>query len=276
MNKVRRIAGERSVGHLGTLDPLATGVLPLLLGSATRLARFYGQADKVYQARVRFGFATDTYDAEGDRTTEEKTVSVTRDQLGPAIATFQGRTRQIPPQFSAKKVAGVPAYKLARAKKSVELAPVEVEVFAIELVELALNEIVLRIHCSSGTYVRAIAHDLGILLGCGAHLAALRRLRSGAFSIEQSYTLPGLEKMQSEDRLAEAIIDAATLLPEIPAVITDSITTAQIRNGRNFHTSPFLVRSSSQFVRALTESGSLLAIGEAVLPNVYHPVVVLA
>jgi tRNA pseudouridine55 synthase len=276
VNKVRRLAGERSVGHLGTLDPLATGVLPLLIGTATRLARFYGQSDKVYEARVRFGFATDTYDADGEATTEPVDVVLDRELLERALAGFTGRIQQLPPRFSAKKVGGVPSYKLARAKKDVELAPVDVEIFSIDLLDVSGSEAALRVHCGSGTYVRSLAHDLGLVLGCGAHLAELRRTKSGEFSIGAAHTLEELQQWKDESRFEEAVLPAAALLPGFPAVVTDAVTLAQIRHGRDFHTNPFLVKAGSQFVKAVSESGSLVAIGQAVLPNLYHPVVVLA
>ena len=264
---------ERSVGHLGTLDPMGTGVLPLLIGSATRLAKFFTRADKVYEVCVRFGFATDTYDATGEREGEELPVTFTREDLERALTGFVGVTQQLPPRFSAKKIHGVPAYKLARAKKEVELAPVEIEIFQIEILSFAELEATLRVHCGSGTYVRSLAHDLGLVLGCGAHLSALRRTRSGDFAIDRAYTLEKLEGLTS---IEEAIIPACELLPEFPNVEMDSISAAQIRHGRNFRTNPFRVEAGSRFVKALTESGSLLAIGEAVLPNLYHPVIVMA
>lgn len=276
VNKVRRLAGERAVGHLGTLDPLATGVLPLLIGAATRLARFYGQSDKVYEARMRFGFATDTYDAEGEPATEQVEVVLDREKLERALGGFLGRMQQLPPRFSAKKVGGVPSYKLARARKDVELPPVEVEIFSIEVREISANEACLRVHCASGTYVRSLAHDVGMVLGCGAHLAGLRRTKSGEFSIGEAHTLEELQRWKDESRFEDAVLPAAQLLPGFPAVVTDAVTLAQIRNGRDFHTNPFLVRAGAQFVKALTEGGSLVAIGQAVLPNLYHPVVVLA
>ncbi len=181
VNKIRRIAGERSVGHLGTLDPLATGVLPLLVGRATRLAKFYGSSDKVYEATIRFGFATTTYDTEGDATTDAVSVTLDREQLDGALAQFRGPISQVPPAFSAKKIRGVAAYKLARRDQVVELAPVNVEIHSLELLRVSGDMVELRVHCSSGTYIRSLAHDLGQVLGCGAHLTVLRRTRSGEF-----------------------------------------------------------------------------------------------
>ena len=174
------------MGHLGTLDPMATGVLPLLIGPATRLAKFYGQADKIYEARIRFGFATNTYDAEGEPTSEPMDVSLDRDVIERAIDGFRGPISQIPPAFSAKKIRGVPAYKLARQEKAVELAAVDVEIFSLDLLAVEGDEAALRVHCGSGTYIRSLAHDLGRVLGCGAHLAQLRRTKSGDFGIEEA------------------------------------------------------------------------------------------
>ena len=269
VNKIRRITGERSVGHLGTLDPLATGVLPLLIGRATRLARFYGTADKVYEATIRFGFATTTYDAEGDATTEAMSVSLDRVELELALARFRGPIEQIPPAFSAKKIRGVAAYKRARRDEVVELAPVKVEVHIAELLSVSGDTAELRVHCSSGTYVRSIAHDLGQVMKCGAHLTALRRTRSGDF--DDSRTIAQLEV-----DFASSLIPAAALLPGMPAVEIDEATTALIRHGRDFRTNPFRVSMDAKYVKAVSEVGELIAIGEAVLPNLYHPVVVLS
>jgi tRNA pseudouridine55 synthase len=270
VNRVRRLAQERSIGHLGTLDPMGTGVLPLLIGSATRLAKFFTRADKVYEVRVRFGFATDTYDATGERASEEVPVTFTREELERTLAGFHGVIQQLPPRFSAKKIRGVPAYKLARANQDVELAPVEIEIFEIAILAFEGGQAALRVHCGSGTYVRSLAHDVGLVLGCGAHLTALRRTRSGDFALEQAYTLE-----QLETDIEHKVLPASKLLPDFPPVTVDPASETQIRHGRNFRTSPFRVDTGAKFVKALTESGALLAIGEAVLPNLYHPVVVL-
>ena len=161
VNKVRRFAGTKKVGHLGTLDPSATGVLPLVVGRATRLAQFYTRHDKVYEGVIRSGFATDTYDAEGAPTSPEQAVNVTAEQLEPLLAQFRGKISQVPPAVSAKKIAGRPAYELARKNIAVELKPVEIEIFSLDLLGVAGNQATIRLHCSSGTYVRSIAHDLG-------------------------------------------------------------------------------------------------------------------
>ncbi len=170
VNRVRRILGQRSVGHLGTLDPLATGVLPLVIGNLTRLAQFYTTSEKVYEGAIRFGFATDTYDAEGDRITEPKLVQVTLEQCRGLAARFQGIIEQIPPPFSAKKIHGIPAYKLARKHKEVPLTPVQVEIKEFEILAVDRDGATFRARVASGTYMRSVAHEMGQKLGCGAHL----------------------------------------------------------------------------------------------------------
>ena len=168
VNKIRRFANTRKVGHLGTLDPMATGVLPLLIGRATRLAQFFGKADKIYEGSICFGHSTDSYDAEGKPTSPDVAVDLDRSVIEDLLGSFRGRIWQTPPPVSAKKIQGTRAYKLARQNIDVQLAPVEVEIFEIDLLRLSGNEIDVRVHCASGTYVRSIAHDLGQSLGPGA------------------------------------------------------------------------------------------------------------
>jgi tRNA pseudouridine55 synthase len=268
---MRRIAATKRVGHLGTLDPLATGVLPLVLNRATRLSQFLMKADKVYEAEVRFGFATNTYDSEGTPITD----AVDAAALDRALDAFRGEFQQMPPPVSAKKIDGVPAYKLARKNKPVELEPVAVTVHSLELTACQGATANLRIHCSSGTYVRSIAHELGQALGCGAHLSALRRTRAGAFDLSQARTLDELAELAAAGRLAEALIPSVDLLPHFPAERIDLATAGLIRQGRDFRVSPFRVRSGAPFVRAVGEDGDLVAIGEMKLPNLYHPMLVL-
>jgi tRNA pseudouridine55 synthase len=274
VNRVRRLAGTRKVGHLGTLDPLATGVLPVLIGSATRLAQFFGRADKRYEGTVQFGFSTDTYDAAGKPASEPRDCRPDRVQVERALDAFRGCIRQIPPPVSAKKIAGTPAYKLARQNKPVTLEACEVEVYALELLRCEGNQINLRVHCSAGTYVRSIAHDLGQALGCGAFLESLRRTRSGAFDISDAYTLDELAALAAQDRIAEALIPAARLLPDVPAASVDGPTVGFIRQGRDFRLSPFRPSPDAPLVKAVGPDGDLVAIGEARLPHVYHPILV--
>src|SRR4051812_3209796 len=192
VNRVRRILGEKSIGHLGTLDPMATGVLPLVAGRMTRLAQFYTASSKSYEGEIRFGFATDTYDAEGEQVGDACDVKVTLEQLKEAARAFVGVIQQTPPTYSAKKIGGVPAYKMARKNKEVELPSVEVEVREFEITGLEDDRARFWIDVSSGTYVRSIAHELGQKLQVAAHLSALSRTQSGEFRIEDSVTLEEL------------------------------------------------------------------------------------
>ena len=273
--KARGIVKTKRVGHLGTLDPIATGVLPLVIERATRLAQFYTRSDKIYEGVVRFGWSTDSYDRAGQPTSEKIQVSPDAEEVERLLARFRGEFLQTPPPVSAKKVDGKRAYELARRSLPVELAPVSVQVFSLTLLEVDGPDVRLRVHCSGGTYVRSIAHDLGRAMGCGAHLLDLRRTASGEFEIGQALTIPRLQALAAEDRLAEATVPAAKMLPEFPCVLVDDATVAQIRNGRNFPASPFRSQPASRYVKAVTREGALVAIGEAVLPNLYHPVVVM-
>lgn len=275
VNKFRRIANTRRVGHLGTLDPLATGVLPLVTGRATRLSQFYTRSEKVYDAVVRFGHSTNTYDAEGEPTSPTVPFTATPEEAEAMLAPFRGTLLQAPPPISAKKIAGTPAYKLARKNIEVDLKPVEVTIHSLELIGLEESDIRIRVHCSAGAYLRSIAHELGLAAGCGAHLLTLRRLMSADFTIDEARTLPQLEALAAAGELAAALIPAARLLPHFPAETVDDITAGQIRHGRDFRVSPFRVAKGTRYVKAVSGDGSLLAIGEAKLPNVYHPVLVL-
>lgn len=275
VNRLRRIAQTRRIGHLGTLDPLATGVLPLLINRATRLAQYFRRNDKKYDAIIRFGLRTDTFDRDGTVTATCDNFELDPAAVERALQRYRGEFLQTPPPVSAKKVRGAPAYKLARRNMPVELEPVQVTVHSLELVEMTSRTARLKVHCSGGTYVRRIADDLGLQLGCGAVVDQLRRTASGDFTEEEAYTLEELERFQADDRLDESFIPAARLLPEIPAEMVDLLTASQIRQGRDFRVSPFRSRRAERLVKAVTHEGDLVAIGEAVLPNVYHPILVL-
>jgi tRNA pseudouridine55 synthase len=269
------MAGTRRVGHLGTLDPMATGVLPLLVGRATRLAQFFSTGEKKYDGRIRFGWATDTYDRDGQVTSEPVTPQFTRDELEEALESFRGRFLQTPPPFSAKKIAGTPAYRLARKQVAVELKPVEVQVFALDLLEFGGDSARISVHCSAGTYLRSIAHEVGQGLGCGAFLDALRRTSSGEFTEDQARTLEQLDRLAAAASFDQAIIPASRLLPDFPNATVDAFTVAQIRQGKDFRLSPFVDRAGTKHVKAVSQDGDLIAIGEARLPHLYHPILVL-
>jgi tRNA pseudouridine55 synthase len=275
VGKLRRIAKTKKVGHMGTLDPIATGVLPLVIGRATRLAQFYTRSDKIYEGVVRFGWSTTTYDRAGDAVGPKAEVTIHTEELEPLLEKFRGEFLQTPPQVSAKKVEGRRAYELARKSVVVELEPVKVHVYELTVLGISGADVVLRAHCSGGTYMRSIAHDLGQLLGCGAHLHELRRVSSGEFDISQARTIAQLESLAADERLLDALVPAVQMMPGFPSVFVDDLTATQIRNGRNFPASPFRSQPASRYVKAVTRDNELVAVGEAVLPNLYHPVVVL-
>ncbi len=212
VNRMRRILGQRSIGHLGTLDPLATGVLPLVTGSLTRLARFYIASEKTYEGVIRFGFATTTYDADGDPIEPQvgivasacpaPTPDLNLDALQKLAVQFQGLIAQTPPPFSAKKIHGVPAYKLARKRQEVILKPVQVEIKEFSILSLDSGRAHFRARVSSGTYMRVIAHEMGQHLGCGAHLESLRRTAVAEFDISQAHTLEEIETLKFERKTA--------------------------------------------------------------------------
>ena len=275
VQRLRRLTGVKKIGHLGTLDPLGTGVLPMVIGRATRLARFFGHHHRVYEAVIRFGFSTDSYDADGEPVSEPKQVQVTREQIENMLPRFRGRLMQTPPPISAKKIDGVPAYKLARMNKPVELEPVEIEVHAFDLLEVENARARVRVSCSTGTYMRSLAHDLGCEMGLGAHVETLRRLAMGALTIEDARTVEQLEQLRDDGMLADALLPPETLLPELPAERVDAATAARIAHGRDFRISAFGDGKGAKLVKAIAPDGRLLAIAEARLPLLYHPIVVL-
>src|ERR1700737_1020105 len=214
VDAVRHLAGFRQIGHLGTLDPLATGVLVLLLGRATRLVQFYGGRRKRYSAGFRVGFATDTYDSEGEAQGPDAPAVLDRGMLERLAAERVGRFEQMPPAFSAKKVHGRPAYELARKKQTVELKAVEVELFEYKLTEIEGTIARFVIECSSGTYIRSLAHEMGQKLGCGGHLAEITRLAVGGFSMEQAVKLEELAEAARGGKVADYLIPLGNLRPD--------------------------------------------------------------
>jgi tRNA pseudouridine55 synthase len=275
VQKLRRIAGIRRIGHLGTLDPIGTGVLPLVLGRATRLSRFFLHHDRTYDADIRFGFSTDSYDACGEPTSEKQDVTLDRGRLEELIAPLRGKLSQTPPPVSAKKVGGVPAYKLARRHQPVILEPVEVEVYEFVLREIEGSLARVTVRCSAGTYLRSLAHELGQRLGVGAHVEALRRTSMGEFTLEMAHTVDELESLRQQGRIEEALLALTQVLPEIPTERVDAATAAQIGHGRDFRVSPYGNRKGARQVKAVDPQGRLVAIAEARLPLLYHPIVVL-
>ena len=275
VQKLRRLTGIKRIGHLGTLDPLGTGVLPMIVGRATRLAQFFSHHERTYEAVIRFGFSTDSYDADGEATSESQDVTLSEERIKDLLPQFTGKLMQTPPPISAKKIDGVPAYKLTRKNKPVRLEPVEVHVFEFELLGVAGERAEVRVRCSTGTYMRSLAHELGQQLGVGAHVESLRRTAMGEFRIEDAHMLEELEALRDEGKLEDAFLRAESLLPEIPTERVDDITAARIAHGRDFRVSAFGNRQGARLVKAIAPDGRLLAIAEAKLPLLYHPIVVL-
>ena len=268
---VRRATGERSVGHLGTLDPMATGVLPLLLGKYTRLAQFFNAADKQYTGTIRFGWSTDSFDADGESNSAPQPLTHTLEELRALSAGFHGEIDQVPPVFSAKKINGVPAYKLARAGKEVPVKPARICIHNFELTSLEGECASFVMHVSSGGYVRSVAHELGQLAGCGAHLARLRRTSAGPFTLAQALTAETLRAMTPE-QVQAALVHPRLLLPEMPAVTVDETTEGRIRNGMQVNVPEF---SRAPMVKVFTGPRDLLAIAKRIAGTLVQPVVVL-
>ena len=355
VNRVRRILQQRSVGHLGTLDPMATGVLPLVTGALTRLAQFYTNSEKVYEGVIRFGFATNTYDAEGEATTVPQPVSLNPEAVEALAARFRGVIEQTPPPFSAKKINGVPAYKLARQQKEVVLKPVQIEIKEFVILALDVDRARFRARVASGTYMRSIAHEMGRELGCGAHLESLRRTSVAEFNLEDAHTLEqlaaaaprfsyassahpsgthesgteaggflgsgkaaspggiresttmasatGVHKSSSSagsgethessppvllagrpvsneprpagtpETLEELFVHPRKLLPNLPSVTADELTTARIRSGRTVNL-PELSRARQ--VKVFSGQKELIAIVSRVAGTLFHPKIVLS
>jgi len=293
VDAARRILGFRQIGHLGTLDPLATGVLVLLLGRATRLAQFYVGRRKRYTSTFRFGFATDTYDADGEPQGPDTAPEIDRMEIERLAAARVGRFSQMPPPYSAKKIHGRPAHELARKKQPVELKAVELEVYEFRVNEVAGSLAKVSIECAAGTYVRSLAHDMGATLGCGAHLAEIVRTAVGEFTLDQSVKLEDLERAAAISELDRYIIPLERLLPELPSVTVLPLLEKRVRHGSKFNVQIAQIQpgrvSSAQGATAELNSGEwkparlrvfsqqerLIAIAEAVVPRTYQPVVVL-
>jgi tRNA pseudouridine55 synthase len=317
VNRMRRILQQRSVGHLGTLDPLATGVLPLVLGSLTRLAQFYTTSEKTYEGVIRFGFATNTYDADGEPLDTDvgtaapgcrsgQRLDLNLENLQKLAAAFQGLIEQVPPPFSAKKIHGVPAYKLARKHQEVVLKPVQVEIKEFVILAVEGDRARFRARVASGTYMRSVAHEMGQLLGYGAHLEALRRTAVAEFDINQAHTLDEIESqiqtkildadlapyghadrsislpqgeggevegpaVSSNSGITDLFVHPRELLPQFPSVTAGEATAALIRSGRPVNL-PELSRARQ--VKVFHGQRDLIAIATRVAGTLFHPKIV--
>lgn len=290
VNRARRVLGQRSVGHLGTLDPMATGVLPLVTGSFTRLAQFYANSEKAYEGTIRFGFSTDTYDLDGEPSSPPQSVALKEEAIEALAEKFRGVIEQMPPPFSAKKIKGVPAYKLARKHREVVLDPVQVEIKEFDVLSVDDDRVRFRARVASGTYMRSVAHDMGQALGCGAHLESLRRTGLAEFTLADAHTLEDLENCHRDRSLAVPqekrngvevfstsadiepfFVHPRKLLPNIPAVTADEATAARIRAGRAVNL-PELSRSPQ--VKVFGGQRELIAIASRLAGTLFHPKIV--
>ena len=264
---VRKGSGVRKVGHAGTLDPRASGVLVLCLGAATRLSEYLSISTKCYRAIVRFGTATRTFDTEGDVTLDTGRVPTLR-QVREVLPSFSGTIEQTPPPFSAIKVKGKKAYELARKGDEPQLDAREVTISKLEVVSFNSPDLTLDIECSAGTYIRSLANDLGTALGTGAHLAGLQRTKAGPFTLEDAIPLPKLEVGFLVDKWERYMRPAADALPHFPTVVVGDEQLQKIRNGHRIEAEP----GSSGLAKALDTDGELIAILEAVEnEDLWHP-----
>lgn len=281
--EARRALKTTRVGHTGTLDPIATGVLPLVIGQATRLSQFLIGGVKAYETKVVLGTATDTYDAHGEPmglvTGEADVLAIDTEAIEAVVASFRGTFPQMPPPFSAKKVGGVRAYELARQGVAVETKPTSVTVHRLEIVERDGATLRLRVEASSGFYVRALAHDIGARLGCGAHLVALRRFRSGAFTLDRSVTLQTLRA--GLDAVGSQVIPLEELLPDVPVFDLSESGTRKATHGNPIGPSDGRLRGAAipaegGLIRLFSAGARLLALARTTAGGTLQPVVVLS
>jgi tRNA pseudouridine55 synthase len=272
VSRVRRATGESTIGHLGTLDPMATGVLPLLLGKFTRLAQFFGPMPKAYTGSIRFGFATDTYDADGSPASQPIGPLPANADIQAAAALFQGEMEQTPPPFSAKKVDGKRAYQAARKGEALVLKPVIVHIDEFVVQERSGELADFKMRISSGGYVRSVAHDLGKLLGCGAHLAQLRRVAAGPFTLDQALTLEEVCTQSAAGALEQRLPHPRTLLPELPATTADLWVAGRLRNGNTVNLPEY---SKAPLAKVFAGQRELVAIVRRIAGTLFQPIVVL-
>ncbi len=257
---IRNGTGLRRAGHTGTLDPRASGVLVILVGPAVRLSEYVSASDKRYQAIIRMGGSTDTFDAEGKVTNTEAPLNVTETQFEEALKTFVGQIEQTPPPYSAIKVQGRKAYEMARKGEVVDLAPRMITVHHLEVLEWAPPEVVIDVHCSSGTYVRSLANDLGQKLGCGAYLVGLRRTKSGRFSLRDATPLRKLQEAFQAGSWYQYLIPAAEALGDWPAVELNPDEVEGVRHGHRVKAKEGATTEPK--VRGVSTQGELVALME--------------
>jgi len=254
---IRKGTNIRRAGHTGTLDPRASGVLVILVGPAVRLSEYVSASDKRYQAVIQLGTTTDTFDADG-RVLSTTAVDISEKQFNDVLQSFVGEIQQVPPPYSAVKVKGKKAYELARDGEEVDLEPRMINVYNLELLEWAPPEAVIDVYCSSGTYVRSLAHDLGEKLGCGAHLIGLRRTKSGRFTLRDAVPLRKLRESFDDNSWSEHLIPAAEALSDWPAIDLTPEELDIVKHGRRISGKPGL----GNMARALSPEGDLISLLE--------------
>jgi tRNA pseudouridine55 synthase len=255
---IRRGTGIRRAGHTGTLDPRASGVLVILIGPAVRLSEYVSASDKRYQAIIRLGSSTDTFDADGKFVQSNQPVNVTEEQFEKILKNFEGEIEQTPPPYSAVKVGGRRAYDMARQGEEVELAPRKIQVHHLEVLEWAPPEVVVDVHCSSGTYVRSLANDIGVQLGTGAYLVGLRRTKSGRFSLRDATPLRKLQEAFQAGNWYQYLIPAAEALADWPAVELNPDEVEEVRHGHRVKAA--VGAEQPQLVRGVSAAGELIAL----------------
>lgn len=263
--KVRGLVKGLKIGHAGTLDPAATGVLPVLVGRGTRIAEYLLDWDKEYRAVLRLGRTTETQDATGAVLATRSLDGLTEAQIRSAIARFRGRITQVPPMYSAVKVDGVPLYKSARAGRTVEREPRTVEIYELEVLSIAGADVTLRVRCSKGTYVRTLCADIGEALGVGGHLLSLQRTRVGPLAVEQALTLETIGARAAAGRLTEDLLALDDALASVPAIVVDGRTAEHVRHGAAVPAGAgrwMAQPGPGPVVRIKDEAGRLLALGK--------------
>lgn len=258
--QVRKIIQQKRVGHTGTLDPAASGVLPICVGQATRVAEYLSESGKAYQAEITFGIVTDTYDSEGRIIRVADTSTLTMAQIEAVLPRFLGVQMQLPPRYSAIKIQGQPAYKRARAGEEITLEARPIEIYRLQVVDWQHPQLTLSIECSKGTYIRSLAYDLGEALGYGAHLSALIRTRSGPFVLADSITLEQLNTATMQGAMESYLLPADSALQHYPALLLDDITAAQVLHGNAFQYQLPASQIKAELARVYDSRGQFLAI----------------
>ncbi|MFQ6069492.1 MAG: tRNA pseudouridine(55) synthase TruB [Candidatus Aminicenantales bacterium] len=284
--KLRKILKTGKIGHFGTLDPLATGLLAVAVGKATKLFPFFSKADKYYEGKIRLGYATDTYDAEGKPIAPEKKKLPEENEVLKAMKKFEGETTQLPPPFSAKKFRGKPLYKLARNNRNTPLTPSRINVYFFRMKDYRPPFLDFEVKCSSGTYIRSLSHDLGQVLGCGAHLTKLRRLEIGSFHLREAHTLEEIEKWIEEEKFENLLIPVEVLLTHLPKIILKESGSRLARNGNLIYPENILKvliedtppgKEKEELFRLFSEEGRLLALArKGKEENSLHPFLVMS